>query len=638
MRGVDENGPRRFLASSVPVVLLVVLLATSCTSSVGTGGRVNRERVGAAGVTSLATGVEPPPPAVPRPFGKLSCVARDGMRFCKGGLVNGKDLAVPSFDGVPLSADVALPATGKGPFPLIVLLHGFGASKSEFETSANDGSLDDATMAARGWAVLMYTARGFGSSCGTVALRVATPACAKGWIHVADQRYEVRDTQYLAGELVDEGLVKPVIAVAGVSYGAEQSLELATLKNRMRLRDGKFVPFVSPRRHVPMSVGAVYAIWAPEDLAASLMPNGRVMTGSYTSAAADVNPAGVAKESWIKGLLQAGDSAYFAPPGKDPQSAMATWFHEFLGGEPYSRAALRALSIIQEYKSAIGVPLPRGGPAPTAIQNGWTDSLFPATQALQYANRINAAHDRTPLLMMFDDVGHGWAQDKPADTAFTNKTGIAFLDAVVRDGVRPMTGVVVIPQTCPASAPSGPPERGASLAAMQHGAVVLGSSKSEVVSSSGGSPATSRVLDPVSSYPLCNSLPVSSSTGTAIYTRAVGAKSVTLLGAASVSANVHIVGRYPELVARLWDVSANGTRQIVSMGVVRPDANQSASTVASAVANERIVFQLNPNEYTFAAGHTFELQLVGSNSPYFRKSNGTFSIAVSELSASIPIR
>ncbi len=181
----------------------------------------------------MATGVEPPPPAVPRPFGKLSCVARDGMRFCKGGLVNGKDLAVPSFDGVPLSADVALPATGKGPFPLIVLLHGFGASKSEFETSANDGSLDDATMAARGWAVLMYTARGFGSSCGTVALRVATPACAKGWIHVADQRYEVRDTQYLAGELVDEGLVKPGIAVAGVSYGAEQSLELATLKNRM---------------------------------------------------------------------------------------------------------------------------------------------------------------------------------------------------------------------------------------------------------------------------------------------------------------------------------------------------------------------------------------------------------------------
>jgi hypothetical protein len=104
VRGVYENGPRRFLASSVPVVLLVVLLATSCTSSVGTGGRVNRERVGAAGVTSLATGVEPPPPAVPRPFGKLSCVARDGMRFCKGGLVNGKDLAVPSFDGVPLSA------------------------------------------------------------------------------------------------------------------------------------------------------------------------------------------------------------------------------------------------------------------------------------------------------------------------------------------------------------------------------------------------------------------------------------------------------------------------------------------------------------------------------------------------------
>ena len=76
---------------------------------------------------------EPAPPAVPRPFGKLSCSPEYGIRFCPGGMTDGKDLRVPSFDGVPLDADVALPATGRGPFPLIVLLHGLGGSKTDWE-------------------------------------------------------------------------------------------------------------------------------------------------------------------------------------------------------------------------------------------------------------------------------------------------------------------------------------------------------------------------------------------------------------------------------------------------------------------------------------------------------------------------
>ncbi|MHB8319486.1 MAG: alpha/beta fold hydrolase [Acidimicrobiales bacterium] len=634
--GVIQPGslrPRVFVVA----ILAVAVLAASCSSSTlsthnGVASRSTPTR------NTSALGVEPPPPIVPHPFAKLNCSPLYGIRFCKGGFVNGRDLRVPSFDGVPLSADLALPPTGRGPFPLLVLLHGFGESKAEFETSVNDGSLDDVTMASQGWAVLMYTARGFGSSCGTPASRAGTPACSKGWIQLADQRYEIRDTQYLAGELVDEGLVKPNIAVAGVSYGAGQSLELATLKNRMRLTNGKLVPFVSPRLHVPMSVAGAYAMWPWEDLVTALAPNGHLATASYTPAASDISPFGVAKQSWVKLLYAVAKGAYLSPPGVDPQTDLTTWYHEFMAGEPYSALDAHALSILQKYKSSIGIPLPPGGPAPTAIQSGWTDSLFPVSEALHYANRINAAGDHTTLLMMFDDVGHGWAQDKPADTAYTNKAGIAFLNAVVRGLGRPLTGVAVIPQTCPKTAPSGPPVTGPSLSALQHGRLVLNGPRPQTVTSNGGNPTTSQALNPAGSAPLCNPLPPSSAPGTAIYNRQVGKHSVTLLGAVSVSAKLHITGNYPELVARLWDVSPGGTRQIVAMGIYRPTANQRASTNPRSVANEDVTFQLNPNEYTFAAAHNIQLQLVGSNAPYFRKSNGTFTIGVSNLTASIPLR
>ena len=394
----------------------------------------------AAEAGASSTSSQPAAPAVPMPFGTLTCAPEYGIRFCPGGTVGGKDLRIPSFDGVPLDADVALPATGKGPFPLIVLLHGLGGSKHDWEVTSDNGGINDVTLADRGYAVLMYTARGFGDSCGTPASRANTPGCAKGWIQLADQRYEIRDTQYLAGMLVDEGLVRPNIAVSGVSYGGGQSLELAMLKNRMRLPSGKLVPFTSPKRHIPMSVAAVYAMWPWDDLATALVPNGRLLSTANTPPVTDVVPVGVAKESWINDLYFETAENYLAPPGADPQTDLTTWKQEILAGEPYSSSEAKALTILQTYKSAIGVPMPTGGPAPTAIQSGWTDTLFPASEALHYANRVRASGARTPMLLMFDDVGHGWAQDKPADVSATNARGLAFLDSVMLTHRRPPTG------------------------------------------------------------------------------------------------------------------------------------------------------------------------------------------------------
>ena len=55
-----------------------------------------------------------------------------------GRTVNG----VPSFDGVSLDVDVTLPpeSAGKGPFPTIVMLHGYGNDKTSFESSSPAGN------------------------------------------------------------------------------------------------------------------------------------------------------------------------------------------------------------------------------------------------------------------------------------------------------------------------------------------------------------------------------------------------------------------------------------------------------------------------------------------------------------------
>ncbi len=628
---------RRRIAALLVVVVALGVAACGSSSASSTS----------APPSSGSSGTLPPPPAVPHPFGKLSCVPQNGIRFCQGGMdVNGHDLRVPSFDGVPLDADVALPPTGKGPFPLIVLLHGLGESKTVWETN-QDASVttaseeNDVALASRGWAVLMYTARGFGESCGTPASRAGTPACAKGWIQLADQRYEVRDTQYLAGMLVDEGLVRPGIAVSGVSYGGGQSLELAMLKNRVRLPNGKLVAWTSPVRHIPMSIAGAFALWGWDDLATALTPNGHLLTTGTTPtpAADEINPGGVPKQSWNTLLYGVTVSGYLSPVGADPDSDLTQWYQSLLQGEPLTSTDTTALHDTQQYKSPISIPMASGGPAPTAMQNGWTDTLFPASEAMQYAQRVTSSGAKTPLLQMFGDLGHGWAQNKPAAVTPSTRAGLAFLDAVVRNHTKPQTGVTASAFTCPASASPGPTLTGRSLASLQHGTVRITGVAGQTVTSAGGDPATASALNPayVSGIQICSALPAAREPGTAVYTQRVGASPETLLGGPVITAHLHIVGNYPELVGRLWDVAPNGTtRQIVAMNVYRPSVNQAASTTSNVVANTTMTFELNPNQYTFAPGHTIELELVGSNAPMFQKSNGTFSVTVSHLSISIP--
>jgi hypothetical protein len=77
---------------------------------------------------ALATLVVASPAAAAEPdFG--DCPPYGEQRICTA--------QIPSFDGAPLDVDLTLPMTSGGKHPLIVLLHGFGNDKREWQ------SLDD---------------------------------------------------------------------------------------------------------------------------------------------------------------------------------------------------------------------------------------------------------------------------------------------------------------------------------------------------------------------------------------------------------------------------------------------------------------------------------------------------------------
>ncbi len=604
--------------------------------------------------------------ADPTPLG-LTCRGQsDGVRFCQG---NGTTQLVPSFDGVPLDVDVTLPSAtqGPGPYPTIVMLHGYGGSKADFETlDANghfmvdpEGSSPDVHhynndyFAERGYAVLNYTTRGFGRSCGA-AIMPKPLACSPppigrgGYIRLADQRYEARDTQYLLGRLADEKMVKPgAIGTTGISYGGGQSIELAYLRDRIRCgasengtarpcagqANGALVPWTSPGG-TPLSIAAAYPRWPWSDLVSALLPNGHLLDfGPPASSQASLDPIGVPIQSYIAGLFALGEtSGFYAPPGTaDDNADLTTDFATVNMGEPFATnpKAVQLANDIFSYHGGVSLP---GTASPLLLESGWNDDLFPPIQSLRLYDSLRAANPAAPVSLQFGDVGHSRGSNKLTVNAAFNDQASSFFDAYLRgQGSPPAPGSVnTFTQTCPSSA-SGPPDGGpfaaASWAAVHPGVVTLSSAPAQTVTSAGGSPQTAAAFDPIANSDGCKQIAAEQSPGTAVYK--LQSQGFTLLGLPTVSARLAITGASPpdtELAARLWDVDPAGNQRLVTRGLYRP---------GSADPNP-VVFQLHGNGYYFAAGHTVKLELVGRDAPYYRASNFAFSIAVSSLALALP--
>jgi Acetyl xylan esterase (AXE1) len=536
----------------------------------------------------------------------------DGIRLCQG--------KVKTFDGVPLDANLALPAGSR--LPLVVLSHGWGGSKL--------GYADMRPWAQRGYAVLAFSARGFGESCGSIASRLADAAgCAQGWVHLDDVRYEARDIQHLAGLLADARVVDGRrVGVTGGSYGGGVSLELAILRDRIMRPDGTLAPWTSPAGRPMRIAGAVP--WIPwSDLVYALTPNGRTLDYAITSPTDDLDPFGVVKTSFVAGLYASGQATgYYSPPGVDPGADLNRWFAVTNAGEPYGADARAVEDELAAHHSPYYLDHSRA-PAPTLIASGWTDDLFPVDEALRYYNRTRVQYPDAPLALMFLDFGHMRGQNKDADVARFEQRAYAWMDRYVKgDATAPaLRGVEALTQTCPADAPSGGPYDAPTWAALHPSEVRFHSATAQTVLSAGGDPGVARAFDPISGGGACATTSAADEPGTASYRLpAASGDGYTLLGSPTVTADLGLTGAFPVLALRLLDVAPGGTQTLVARGLYRPTGDGPQA------------FQLHPGAWRFAPGHVAKLQLLGRDAPYARPSNGTFTIDVRSLELRLPVR
>jgi predicted acyl esterase len=593
-------------------------------------GKAPRRRAGTLGAMLMSTlallaAAGSASAAEPTPLGH-ACTAQNGVRFCPTATLAQR---VPSFDGVPLDADVTLPPTGTGPFPTIVMMHGWGGNKTEFESSspAGDGNelfdYNNVYYAQHGYAVLDYSARGWGQSCGSPESRTE-PGCKEGWIRLADQRYEARDTQYLLGLLADENITKTsAIGVTGISYGGGQSVELAYLNNRVRLQNGELAPWTSAKGK-KLHIAAAFPRWPWSDLVDALTPNGRFLDTEVAPPNQSYEPFGVEIQSYTSGLYALGQaSGYIAPSGADPEADLTKWFAATNAGEPVNPEDEAIAKQLYSYHQGYGLS---GKPAPMLLESGWTDALFPVEQSLRVYNQARALHSYVSL--MFGDLGHSPGSNKEnTDHAFNEEAARFFAAKLQRFGTPPATGsAVAYTQTCPQSAPGGGPFTGTTWTRLHRHTVTILSPAGgpQTVTSAGGNPAIAAEFDPIANSNACKSVKAETEPNTAEYT--LPSPGFTLLGLPTVTAAIKTIGPFGELDSRLWDVTPSGEQILVSRGVYRLNENQTGT----------IRFQLHGNGYYFPAGDTVKLQLLGRDAPYYRASNGTFAIEVQSLSASLP--
>ncbi|WP_186785505.1 CocE/NonD family hydrolase [Streptomyces misionensis] len=273
-RGLIE-GPRRLVAAAAAVVVLA-----------------------AAGTwTAAASGGEPP--------------------------VHRSDRMMTMPGGVRLDTSY-FTAGGGGRRPAVLLAHGFGGSKDDVRGEAED-------LARDGYAVLTWSARGFGRSTGTIGLN--------------DPKHEVADVSRLVDWLAKQPQVRldkpgdPRVGVAGGSYGGAVSLLAAGYDHRVD------------------AIAPAVTYW---NLADALFPNG------------------VFKKLWAGVFFgEGGGCARF--------EADLCRMYDRVAESGTPDAAAREL-LERRSPSAVGSRIR----VPTLLVQGQTDSLFPLGQADAAARAIRA--------------------------------------------------------------------------------------------------------------------------------------------------------------------------------------------------------------------------------------------------------
>jgi ABC-2 type transport system ATP-binding protein len=285
----------------------------------------------------------------------------------------------PEPGGAPVRLDTSLYLPASTPAPAVLLAHGLGATKTSLDSQARD-------LARNGYVVLTYTARGFGRS--------------GGLIHLDSRKYEVADGSRLLDWLqqrpeVEQRDGKPVLGVAGSSYGGALALMLGAVDHRIEavaadITWNNLATAVFPNSvggtassASPSTIGVYKKLWVGYLFSVS-MPSDVGPTSSPTVPAADpaVGPAVGATVGPAVGPASSGCGRFAADICRFYQRAGVGSAAEQATVQLDSAALLRdssPASVLSQMR------------APTLLTQGEQDSLFPLSEADANAKQIAAA-------------------------------------------------------------------------------------------------------------------------------------------------------------------------------------------------------------------------------------------------------
>jgi ABC-2 type transport system ATP-binding protein len=521
-----------------------------------------------------------------------------------------RNVRIPVVDGpqgnqhVVLDASFFLPPGG-GKVPAVLLAHGFGETKDAVRPQAED-------LARAGFAVLTWSARGFGASTGQIGLD--------------SPDYEVKDVEQLVTWLARQPRVlldrpgDPRVGITGASYGGGIALLAAAYDHR---------------------IDAVAAESTWNNLATALFPNG-----------AGGGPAnGVFKRQWA-GLLFSQGSAGFGATAQGSAPGQAAGLGQADGSAPGAglgqgggagqvlppgaagRSALCGrfqpqICAIYQQVGATGQPTPqaislllRSSPAsvagrmraPTMLIQGENDSLFGLDQA--DANYRALRRNGAPVDMVWFAGGHdGGDQETGRVESLTTQWLRRWLEpghppasagtgqpsyAVTRVlGIDPSSGQTSLGIATASSYPG--------LSGTRRTLVRLAGPRQVVVSPAGGAPASISVFPGLGSLRpagLAFDMPGQS----AAFASAPLSRPVQLTGSPTV--RVAVSGA-PEvtLFAKIYDVDQAGNATL-------PNHLVSPVRITGAQAGRVVTIALPAIDYDFSAGHQIRLVLTSTDYAY----------------------
>jgi hypothetical protein len=583
---------------------------------------------------------------------------------------------------VALDADLTLPDPRRFPppergYPLVVFMHGCcGGDKRGWEADRIDAGgekwhYSNAWFAARGYAVLTYTSRGFVN---------ADERGSTGWTELDSRRYEINDFQHLAGQLADDPDLhvdgERIVVTAG-SYGGGFAW-LAMTDPTWKSPGGE-----------DMRVVAVAPKYGWTDLVYSLVPNGSHMRDALPAfdGSGSASPFGVPKRSIVAGLYASGKTGI--PPGTsshatfppkiddaivclqstDPfesnpacGSTLETTLPEFLD----DRSAYYQNEFFERVRGGLRVPVYSAG--------AFTDPLFTMVEHRRMAVRLHeTAGGRYPIQEHYGDYQHfvqnkakEWGDvcadgetrrvctladqggDPTASPRGRVRVGITtrlnrFLDHYARPQANPRAplppfDVTASLQVCPQNRPEGIPadEPGERFTARTFEQLATGSARFEIP----GEQQTTNDASPnphaASSDPVANQLanggrcPVETEPGgpgVATYDTPMLDEDLTMIGRTRVIVPHTGSGSGIQLVARLYDVLPDGSAVMVDRG-----------HRAGVAPSETTVIDLAGNGWRFAKGHRIRVELTQDDDPHLKASTQPSSLTLAGATLEIPVR